>query len=434
MIIRNQTHSIESMKVEVVTGNPQSSLQLQQELSFQLHTTGFMQKLQDALDALVPDGEQLDINSISLNLSTKSNENITEQLVKALMQEINDKIKSRTTHGVLKKSMSAWREEVFNFFLLYGTFPAAVSPHLRQETIDNIHVLPENNDPKVRSLIIENAKSQPVILKRIFYTLGNDRMKTFMQNFFDFSDDFFNNIFQENKEIRSRSLTIDDASIWQNILSMAAAGIDEHQILLKPDLKKLPQDAEHLLRSTEISSPELTHSKTKDSFAEELDRNGLKVNNAGIILLWHAWGTFFRESGWVEDKSFINEDAKQKAILFLHFAAFNQSPVVEDALVLNKLMCNWPLNEPVDPGFYPGIEDMASAESIIDNWLKTWKPERHFSHDWFRLSFLQREGILKQRPDGNWNLNIIKKTEDILIDKPSVIRYAWMDKIIFIQW
>ncbi len=434
MSIRNQTHSIESMKVEVVTSNPKSSLQLQRELGFQLHTNGFMRKLQDTLDALVPDGEQLDIDSISLNLSTKSNESITEQLVKALKQEINDKIKSGTTHGVLKKSSSAWREEVFFFFLKYGTFPAAVSSLLRLETIDKIHSLPENTDPNVKTLMIENAKKQPLILKRIFYSLRADRMKIFMKNIFDFSEDFFNDVFQKNNEIPTRTLTRNDVSIWQSILSLAATGDNEHIILAKLQMKKIPPDADLMLRTMEFSIPETANIKTKDSFTEEVDRNGLRVNNAGIILLWHAWGNFFRESGWVEEKSFKDEDAKQKAILLLHYATFNQSPFVEDELVLNKLMCNWPLNEPVDPGFYPGKEEIASAERIIDNWLKAWKPERHFSRDWFRLSFLQRGGVLKQRPDGNWNLEVMKKTEDILIDKPSVIRYAWMDKIIFIQW
>jgi len=147
-----------------------------------------------------------------------------------------------------------------------------------------------------------------------------------------------------------------------------------------------------------------------------------------------SYGMLLKELGWVKEKRFIEDAACQRAIWLLQYIASGRNEVAEEELLLNKLLCGWPLADPVDPACFPGQESLQAADIMLEKWIKDWKKDRTFSLSWFRGSFLQREGVLIRRHDENWQLNVENKTEDIIIDKPSVIRYSWMPELLFVQW
>jgi len=147
-----------------------------------------------------------------------------------------------------------------------------------------------------------------------------------------------------------------------------------------------------------------------------------------------SYGMLLKELGWVKEKRFIDDAACQRAIWLLQYIASGRNEVAEEELLLNKLLCGWPLTDPVDPACFPGQESLQAADIMLEKWIKDWKKDRTFSLSWFRGTFLQREGVLIRRHDENWQLNVEKKTEDIIIDKPSVVRYSWMPELLFVQW
>jgi hypothetical protein len=230
------------------------------------------------------------------------------------------------------------------------------------------------------------------------------------------------------------------------------------------------------------------------SLAAQLQR-GLQIENAGLVLLWMECGRLFRTLGYVVDRQFVDEIAQQRAILLLHYICYGkggaggESPASggkstsdkggasgeeatndtgdtsgeentngndgandkggaggeentnsndvtggEENWLLNKLLCDWPLHMPVDPALAPDQAAQEAAEEMLIAYLEAWRKDRKFSAGWFSTAFLQREGQLSRRNDGAWILTVNARTEDIIINKVSMVKYAWMPQILYVQW
>lgn len=224
------------------------------------------------------------------------------------------------------------------------------------------------------------------------------------------------------------------------------------------------------------------------SLAAQLQR-GLQIENAGLVLLWMECGRLFRTLGYVVDRQFVDETAQQRAILLLHYICYgkagaggeghasggkgtnekgdisggknthdngntggeedvnrngntggeantngNDDTSGEEDWLLNKLLCNWPLHMPIDPALAPDQAAQEAAEEMLTAYLEAWRKDRKFSAAWFSTAFLQREGQLSRRNDGAWILTVNARTEDIIINKVSMVKYAWMPQILYVQW
>lgn len=114
--------------------------------------------------------------------------------------------------------------------------------------------------------------------------------------------------------------------------------------------------------------------------------------------------------------------------------ATNDNTNGEENWLLNKLLCDWPLHMPVDPTLAPDQAAQEAAEEMLTAYLEAWRKDRKFSAAWFSTAFLQREGQLSRRNDGAWILTVNARTEDIIINKVSMVKYAWMPQILYVQW
>ena len=74
------------------------------------------------------------------------------------------------------------------------------------------------------------------------------------------------------------------------------------------------------------------------------------MTQAGLVLLHPFLRIYFDAVGLLEGESFRDESAQQTAIYLLYYLATKQTDAPEYELVLPKLLCGWPLNEPVARG------------------------------------------------------------------------------------
>ena len=113
----------------------------------------------------------------------------------------------------------------------------------------------------------------------------------------------------------------------------------------------------------------------------------------------------------------------------------NQSP--EFVLVLNKLFCGVPLSDPLDLFIELSKEEKEEADQFLLSVKGKWKQMKNTSLDTFRNSFLKREGILTLQ-DKNWKLKVEHKPIDVLLRTLpwgfSLIKFHWIDYIIFVEW
>ena len=194
---------------------------------------------------------------------------------------------------------------------------------------------------------------------------------------------------------------------------------------------------------TSQETQEINKLKEEFYFSDELNAievssgDEIKIYNSGLALIWPFIGTLFKKLGYTKDNKFTNTENQSRAVHLLQYVidGGNQSP--EFVLVLNKLFCGVPLSDPLDLFIELSKEEKEEADQFLLSVKGKWKQMKNTSLDTFRNSFLKREGILTLQ-DKNWKLKVEQKPIDVLLRTLpwgfSLIKFHWIDYIIFVEW
>lgn len=166
--------------------------------------------------------------------------------------------------------------------------------------------------------------------------------------------------------------------------------------------------------------------------------NGIYLNHAGLVLL-HPFLTYYFEAiGLVSENAFCHEYAQQIAIVLLHYLATGETSAPEYDLVLPKLLCGWPLNDPVVVGLELPEAALAEAENLLETVIRYWEVLKNTSPDGLRQGFLQRQGKLTQAEMGGWKLRVEQQSIDILLTRlpwgVSMVKLPWMAEVLVVEW
>jgi Contractile injection system tape measure protein len=106
--------------------------------------------------------------------------------------------------------------------------------------------------------------------------------------------------------------------------------------------------------------------------------------------------------------------------------------------VLPKLLCGWPLNEPVVRGLDLPEAALEEGEHLLQTAITYWEALKSTSPDGLREGFLQREGKLTRSGEGNWKLQVEQQAIDILLGSLpwglSMVTLPWMDELLIVEW
>ena len=167
------------------------------------------------------------------------------------------------------------------------------------------------------------------------------------------------------------------------------------------------------------------------------DADEIYINNSGLILLWPFYKRLFEKIELVQQGSFINSNAAQKAVLILQYLVDAATEISESNLPLNKLLCGIDIFEPMEVSLDISEAEIAECETLLAAAIANWSILKNTSIAGFRQTFLQREGILRIR-HGSWLLQVERQTYDILLDKIPwsirVIKLPWIDEILYVEW
>jgi hypothetical protein len=163
----------------------------------------------------------------------------------------------------------------------------------------------------------------------------------------------------------------------------------------------------------------------------------LQIYNAGLALIWPFVGTLFTKLGYIKDKAFIDKSNQFRAVHLLQYIIDGGDTSPEFVLVFNKLICGIPLSDPLDMFVTLTKEEKHQGDQFLESIKVKWKEMKNTSLDTFRDSFLKRGGTLTF--DGkNWKLQVESKPIDVLLRKLpwgiSLIKFHWIDYIIFVEW
>lgn len=161
------------------------------------------------------------------------------------------------------------------------------------------------------------------------------------------------------------------------------------------------------------------------------------VSNAGIILFWPFLTQFFSQLGLINDKKFCSVQARQKAILLLQYLGTGQLRFSEHQLFLNKILCGWPIIQPVSLRLKNSKQEESAVNELLQSLISHWSSLNATSVSGLRTAFIQREGILKQQ-HGGWLLKIERTGYDVLIDQLpwgiGLVKLPWMNEPVHTDW
>lgn len=161
----------------------------------------------------------------------------------------------------------------------------------------------------------------------------------------------------------------------------------------------------------------------------------LFVQNAGLVLLNPFLPALFKQLNLVnEEKKLIQPEL---AAHILHFAATGREGDFEFEMTFEKYVC----------GISPGIslkkeitltdKQKEEVRKMLSAVLEYWTALKSNSIELLQNEFLSRPGKLVTKSD-NHRVIMGKKAFDLLLDKLpwsySMIKFSWLDNLIFVEW
>jgi hypothetical protein len=161
------------------------------------------------------------------------------------------------------------------------------------------------------------------------------------------------------------------------------------------------------------------------------------IKNAGLVLFYPFLITYLERTGLLEDKQFINEQARNRAVLLLQYLATGFEEFDEFDLVLNKIICAVPLDEAILLSFAASELEKNTTEELYEVFIQRWPQMKNSSIDGIRGSFIMRDGVLRFSDDG-WVLRVEQKAYDLLLQTLpwafGFIKTPMMEKILLVEW
>ena len=165
----------------------------------------------------------------------------------------------------------------------------------------------------------------------------------------------------------------------------------------------------------------------------------LYIDHAGLVLLNPFFVRYFQLLELVNEGQFVNQEAQVLGVYLLYYIAAGTTRPPEYELVLPKILCQYPIDQPIEKPVDIEEEALMKGEKMMEAALRHWGALQNASPDALREGFLQRAGKLR-RVDNGWNLLVEKDTLDILLTRLpfgwglSMVKLPWMEEMLTVEW
>jgi hypothetical protein len=175
----------------------------------------------------------------------------------------------------------------------------------------------------------------------------------------------------------------------------------------------------------------------KDNMFTQDTGDSIFIANAGLVLFHHFLEKYFSSTGLMESNVFIDDTCRNRAVLLLQYLATGNSEHAGHELVLNKILCNVPLQEAIPVSFTATGSEKVETRELQEAVINQWDNLKNISVEGLQNSFIRRDGILNFR-EGNWNLKVEQRGIDLLLTSLprgfGYIKTSWMQHILSVEW
>ena len=432
--------------------------------------------LQQAFDNASNEDETISLDTLEIDLGIINEKEIEKgNWEKEILKKISEQLLS-VKHGlsskeeITKKPILLSISEQWIFYMKHGYLPwnvSQINPSWYDKVleafagnaaaIDNLRNLINNYPNSVKRIIFQNSDN---FLQALVETLTAENQDALPEFINEITAGIF---FSRKKNILKKEVK---QKLWEQVLLIAATGeknvnpskiviqllsknfsgnqLDTKKItdfLLKnqidinslKQMKKEKEDEESNSATEEISVKDLIEKNYEAAVNEE----GIYVLNAGIVLLHPFLTRFFRNLQMMNGESFTNVFSHQKALYLLHYLSTGNVNPEEHELVVAKVLCSFPLDEPVNNTIEISIEERQEADSLLISAVGQWEVLKSTSPDGLREGFLQRNGKLFTEK-GQLHLQVESNSIDVLLDQLpwslNMIKLPWMNDILRVEW
>lgn len=482
------THIIRQQYLHVeLNGTESDGLALQRSLpGLCLH--GLMPAIERVLERCTPpDEHHLYVERLEIDAGTLTLDRLEHDLAESVAQAVEKSLREQMEQ-ILSRKSSATRisenlgnvqhktrqqsiNEAFIHFLKTGNLPwwfrLPAGANLEQVMLD-CWQKPEKPGTRAIDEAVLRALASPIATKRLVHQFSPPFCETLLSLFSPEGKKILDAVL---KALRDPDAPLVDTThfeqqLWETVFSkLAGGGVVTPTYLVSETWKTLPATERHteLANLLERQWPDViskvpniqTDSKVpnirteieptqRDSPASQAtlrtsehpdSAEGIYVGNAGIVLLHPFLPRLFEALGIAAEDKLLQPE---RALGLLYFLATGQSVAPEYELMLPKILCNIPLETPVESGMELTDPEKEEATALLEAVIRHWEALRNTSPDGLRGTFLIRPGKVSWREDGDWLLQVESKSYDILLDQLpwgiSMIKLPWMQRMLWVEW
>ncbi len=355
-------------------------------------------------------------------------------------------------HGYLPWNVleitEAWYKNVLEAFA--GDFVA----------ISNLRYLIRNNADAAKRIIFQHPLQ---FLEALIETLTAEKQDKLPKIINEIADViFFLNQLTESDKFQKTQLV---QKLWQQVLQLSANAeknlnaeelakrllsnnISEYESIHTLPRKFLLKNklTASILKQIKNADVKVEMKKQKDELVtpdaikaeiNNIDVEGIFIQHAGIVLLHPFLSMLFKNLQLVKEQDFADALSHQKALYLLHYMATGLPTSQEHELVIEKILCAWPLENPVDNKIELTADELNEADTLLVEVIQQWEILKGTSPAGLRESFLQRNGKLYTK-SGNLQLQVEASSIDVLLDQLpwnlSMVKLPWMKDILKVEW
>ncbi len=423
-------HIIKKQIIDLSLERGLDAFRIQQQVS-NYYFEKIVPLLQVAFDAASDEEEIISIDNLEIDLGTinikeiekgdwdeKVFKKISEQLIhikhrlkakkKTRPLSISDQWIFYMQHGYLPWNVLEINEDWYNKTLEAFASDAAA--------INNLRNLITWHPDSVRRIVFQNSVS---FLKSLVETLTAENQDLLPEIINEIAEIISSN--DKNKKLYAQAQKNETIQqLWMQVLQLAT---------LETKLKSA--EFVRLLSGNNFSIQQQNEDKI------EVKENEIYVSNAGIVLLHPFLNQFFKNLHLIEGSNFINIQSQMKALYLLHYLAAGNINLKEHELVIAKILCAFPLENPVDNLIEITEEELQEADNVLASAIGQWEILKDTSPNGLREGFLQRKGKLFTK-NGNLVLQLEQSSIDMLLDhlpwNLSIVRLPWMKDVLKVEW
>jgi hypothetical protein len=463
-------HIIKKQVIEIGVQEKTDIFSLQQQLSDHYHQQ-VLPLIEGLFDKLAPGNETLMLDNVHVDMGIFT---IKEIESGAWLNEFGPRLKQEIS-SILEKDPARRFPQRLNYcsqwlyYMEHGYLPWNATETgddwyaqvleafaVDAESIDRLRLLAGTDAKALERIIHQHTFSFLVSLVELMTAKNQKGLAQFPNEIY--------HVFKALQQEEKKDLVMDPGnfkkSIWMQVFSIVTAAggrnMDQTEITwriiqtnftwsqiknISGNYASIVPQTEQIWKTLSLQKPKLQDMGKAEARLERkkdtIDNEGIFIPNAGLVLLHPFLTRFLKTLGLVAEGAFLNSMTQQKALYLLHFLATGSATAPEHDLVLPKLLCDYPLNEPVDTLVLLSEEQMSEADALLAEVIAQWTVLKNSSREALREGFLQRKGKLTDKKDHLF-IQVETGSIDVLLDRLEwplgYIRLPWMKRSILVQW